>query len=118
MALPGIPCCMQKRKSEEPPAMAYLSIRFHPQMNGSDLQLNTNYTNTYGENFILTTLKFYMGQYQLGNRKLRNQHGKVSGGPYWLSDLSIASSMSVSASIPRQFQSVKIPSKALTAREM
>lgn len=102
---PFVAC--RKDKSEENPSKAYLSIRFHPQMNGSDLQLNTNYTNTYGENFSLTTLKFYTGQYQLGNRSQVTSM-ESGGGPYWLSDLSTASSMTVSASIsPGNYNQLK-----------
>lgn len=89
----------RKEKSEESLAMAYLSIRFHPQINGSDLKLNSNYTNIYGENFSLTAVKFYTGLYQLGNRS-EGTSVESSGGPYWLSDLSKPSSMAVSASIP------------------
>lgn len=100
LLLLGLGCIVacRKEKSEEPQATAQLSLHFHPKINGVDLQLNTNYTNIYGENFTLTAFKFYTGQFRLGDRTLGASQ-LVNGGPYWLSDLGATSSMAISASI-------------------
>lgn len=96
----GLGClsACKKENSEESPSMAWIAIRFHPTINRDDIQLNTNYTNIYSENFTFTTFRFYTGQYQLKARS-QGTSQQVSGGRYWLADLKEPSTMSVEASL-------------------
>ena len=56
--------CKKEKSAETEPA-AFIAIRFHPTFNNLPLQLNTPYTNAFGEEFTISILKFYTGQFSL-----------------------------------------------------
>lgn len=88
----------QKEKSAESTATANLEIRFQPTMNGVPLQLNTPYTNAAGENFTISTLKFYTGQFALGDVQ-SGARSQAIGEPYYLTDQAESGSMTFTQTI-------------------
>ncbi|MBZ5858492.1 MbnP family protein [Flavihumibacter profundi] len=88
----------QKEASVESPPTAHLEVRIHPEINGEPLQLNVPYTNGFGESFTVTTIKFYTGQFSLGDQ-LSGSSELSAGEPYFLSDLSTPSTLSFSTPI-------------------
>jgi len=89
--------CTKEESAEQTPS-AYLEIRFHPSYNNSPLQLNTPLSNTYGEEFTLSVLKFYTGQYSLAD-VLSGTAEMAGGEPYNLSDYSDPATLSITRSI-------------------
>ena len=92
-----LPSC-KKEKSAETEAAAFISIRFHPTFNNSPLQLNTPYTNAYGEAFTISTLKYYTGQYNLSDLA-QGSGSNASGEPYFLADFADPATLSFTNSI-------------------
>ncbi|ULQ51105.1 MbnP family protein [Flavihumibacter fluvii] len=89
--------CKKENSTEKEPS-ASIEIRFHPTFNGEPMQLNTQYTNSYGESFSITTLKFYTGQYALGDGQ--SETANLAGGePYFLSDYSNPNTLSFTSPI-------------------
>jgi hypothetical protein len=88
----------KKENSAEPQPSAGIEIRFHPTFNGEPLQLNTPYFNLYGEEFTLSALKFYTGQYSLGDDQAELINF-ATGEPYYLSDFSNPSTFSFTCPI-------------------
>jgi hypothetical protein len=84
----------QKEISFEGGATAYIQIRFHPTINGEPLQLNVPYSNSFGEDFSVSTLKFYAGQIGLVNTSTGSPE-MASGDPYFLVDYEKTGSLEI-----------------------
>lgn len=92
-----LPACKKEKSAEIEPA-AFIAIRFHPTFNNLPVQLNTPYTNAFGEEFAISTLKFYTGQFSLTDLPI-GITSIASGGPYYLADYSNPSSLNFTAAI-------------------
>jgi hypothetical protein len=97
----------QKELSSDSAATAYISIRFHPEINGTPFRLNETFTNSFGESYSATIFKFYFGQIALSGNPQHSQ--AVNGDPYYLVDLADPSSLEINTTIkPGTYNAISV----------
>lgn len=98
LVLPLVLTACSKEKSDAAEESAQLRIVYNLKAGAAPLQLNTTYSNTWGEDFIVSVFKFYTGHY----RMVRSDGKELPAGepPYYLSDASRAPSLEILATIP------------------